>query len=169
MDAAQILLDAAGRPAETARGLADHLSSEVLNAHPGGHPNSAAWLLWHTGREIDVQVAEMTGGDQVWTQQGFAERTGLASLGDAMGYGMDADEARAVRTDDAAALLDYLDAATESLTAYLRTLDADALSEVVDEQWDPPVTRGARLVSVIDDAAQHVGQIAYIAGMPHRS
>jgi hypothetical protein len=38
------------------------------------------------------------------------------------------------------------------------------LDQVIDENWDPPVTRGVRLVSIIDDAAQHVGQAAYVAG-----
>ena len=26
------------------------LSPAQLNTHPGGHPNSAAWNLWHAGR-----------------------------------------------------------------------------------------------------------------------
>ena len=39
------------------------------------------------------------------------------------------------------------------------------LAEVIDRSWDPPVTRGARLVSVSEDALQHVGQASYLAGM----
>jgi hypothetical protein len=39
------------------------------------------------------------------------------------------------------------------------------LSEIIDRSWTPPVTRGVRLVSMIDDAAQHVGQAAYAAGI----
>lgn len=166
MDAITVLTDAAARPAEAARRLADALTPEVLNAHIGGHPNSPAWLLWHMGREIDVQVADLTGHEQVWTAQGFRDRLGTQSLGDSMGYGMSAEEARDVRSDDAEGLLAYLDAATASLTDYLGTLSDAMLDDVVDEQWDPPVTRGVRLVSVIDDAAQHVGQVAYIAGAP---
>jgi len=34
----------------------------------------------------------------------------------------------------------------------------------VDQSWDPPVTCGVRLISIIDDAAQHVGQAAYVVG-----
>lgn len=166
MDAITVLTDAAARPAEAARRLADALTPEVLNAHIGGHPNSPAWLLWHTGREIDVQVADLTGHEQVWTALRIRDRLGMQSLGDSMGYGMSAEEARDVRSDDAEGLLAYLDAATASLTDYLGTLSDAMLDDVVDEQWDPPVTRGVRLVSVIDDAAQHVGQVAYIAGAP---
>jgi hypothetical protein len=35
---------------------------------------------------------------------------------------------------------------------------------VVDESWDPPVTLGVRLISVISDDLQHVGQAAFIRG-----
>ena len=46
--------------------------------------------------------------------------------------------------------------------------DAD-LSRVVDEGWDPPVTLGVRLVSVISDCLQHAGQAAFIRGILLRS
>jgi hypothetical protein len=36
---------------------------------------------------------------------------------------------------------------------------------VVDRRWDPPVTLGVRLVSVVNDCAQHVGQAAYVRGL----
>jgi hypothetical protein len=45
--------------------------------------------------------------------------------------------------------------------------DAD-LDRVVDRRWDPPVTLGVRLVSVIDDDAQHVGQAAFVRGVLER-
>jgi hypothetical protein len=48
---------------------------------------------------------------------------------------------------------------------YLDGLTEDDLDEVVDEGWDPPVTRGVRLVSVLDDDTQHAGQAAYVRGL----
>ena len=44
-------------------------------------------------------------------------------------------------------------------------LSADDLSRVVDRSWDPPVTVLVRLVSIVDDAAQHAGQAAYLRGL----
>jgi hypothetical protein len=35
----------------------------------------------------------------------------------------------------------------------------------VDTSWDPPVTLGVRLISVISDDLQHVGQAAYLRGL----
>jgi hypothetical protein len=48
---------------------------------------------------------------------------------------------------------------------YTAGVTADELSRVVDASWDPPVTASARLVSIIDDCAQHLGQAAYLRGI----
>lgn len=166
MNAIDILIDAASRPADAVDALRPTLNPELLVQHPGGHPNSISWLLWHTGREIDVQLAGLSGGQEVWGSGGFRERFDLGEDGDAVGFGQSAEQAHAVVVTDAALLCEYVRAATDALIAYLRTLSEDDLDAVVDEAWDPPVTRGARLVSIIDDAAQHIGQASYAAGIP---
>ena len=165
MDAIDLLRDLAPRPRDAARALAADLTPEILAAHPGGHPNSVAWLLWHTAREMDAQLAALRGVEQVWTAQGFDARFGLGEVGDQVGYGHTADQARSITVDDPELLIEHLEAVTDALTAYLETLADDDLDDVIDEQWDPPVTRGVRLISLIDDAAQHVGQAAYVVGM----
>lgn len=40
---------------------------------------------------------------------------------------------------------------------------------MVDERWDPPVTLGVRLVSVLSDDLQHAGQAAFVRGLLERS
>ena len=37
--------------------------------------------------------------------------------------------------------------------------------DVVDTNWTPHVTRGVRLISIIDDAVAHLGQAAYVRGL----
>ena len=159
MDARDILTDAASRPLAAIRAVAELITPGNLNAHPGGHDNSIAWLLWHMGREIDVQVAHLAGAEELWTARGYAEQLGITEEG--IGYGHTPAQARAVTARDPLPLLDYLTAATEALQEYLASLDPSALGEVIDSDWDPPVTRGTRLVSIIDDAAQHAGQVGY--------
>ena len=61
-----ILRDAASRPGIEAAVAVKGLSPEALNAHPGGHPNSIAWLLWHAGRQMDMQLSALNGQPQVW-------------------------------------------------------------------------------------------------------
>lgn len=37
--------------------------------------------------------------------------------------------------------------------------------DVADPSYTPPVTRGVRIVSIVDDAAVHLGQAAYARGL----
>ena len=165
MDARDILREAASRPATEVKALVNTLPEGVLNAHAGGHTNSIAWLLWHAGRQMDAQLAQLNGEPQVWHSQGFDSRFNLGKLGDTVGYGHTAEQARAVVVEDAALLVEYLGAATAALSEYIAGLSEADLDDVIDTSWTPHVTRGVRLVSMIDDAAQHVGQAAYAAGI----
>jgi hypothetical protein len=71
----------------------------------------------------------------------------------------------ALRPESVDALVDYFTDVHERTIAYLGGLSDADLDEVVDENWDPPVTLGVRLVSVVDDDVQHVGQAAYVRGL----
>ena len=53
----------------------------------------------------------------------------------------------------------------QATVAYLATVAPEDLDRVVDERWDPPVTLGVRLVSVLSDDLQHAGQAAYARGL----
>jgi len=165
MDARDVLSEAASRPATEAKALVNTLPEGALNAHVGGHPNSIAWLLWHAGRQMDVQLAQLNGEPQVWHTQGFDARFNLGELGNTVGYGHTTEQARAVMVEDAALLAEYLGATTAALSEYIAGLSEADLDDVIDTSWTPHVTRGMRLVSMIDDAAQHVGQAAYAAGI----
>lgn len=166
MDAITALLELAERPRSAAQHLKPLVSSANLNAHPCGHDNSIAWLLWHTAREIDQQVADLAGKEPVWTAQGFRRRFALDTVGDDIGYGQSAEQARSIVITDVELLFDHLDAAVQAQIDYIASLDDAALDEVVDEAWTPPVTRAARLVSCSEDALMHLGQASYVTGMP---
>ncbi|WP_291279487.1 DinB family protein [Galactobacter sp.] len=163
MNSNEILSDLAQRPIDAANALPP-LTPGQLNAHPSGHPNSIAWLLWHSGREVDVQLADLTGGSQVWEK--FRGRFGLGHAGDAVGYGQSPEDAEAIVVEDQGLLVEYLEAALMAVRQYTGSLSDDDLDEIIDSNWTPPVTRGVRLISIIDDAIQHVAQAAYVAGAP---
>jgi len=69
---------------------------------------------------------------------------------------------------DAPLLLGYFEEVHERTLAFVRSLVEDDLHRVVDTNWNPPVTMGVRLVSVITDDLQHVGQAAYVRGILQR-
>ncbi|UVI37488.1 mycothiol transferase [Brevibacterium spongiae] len=161
MNSIEILTDLAQRPGQAADAL-PKLSADQLNDHLGGHPNSVAWLLWHSGREVDVQLTDLTGQPEQWER--FRDRFDLGEAGDGFGLGHTPEQAAQIRVENQQLLVDYLKATLNAFTEYLNTLTEADLDEVIDENWTPVVTRGVRLVSIIDDAAQHVGQAAFVAG-----
>ncbi|WP_040162134.1 mycothiol transferase [Nigerium massiliense] len=165
MNTAELLSDAVERSREVSHHVLDGLSADLVNEAPRPGANPIGWLVWHLARQEDLQIADLAGTEPVWTSQGWAAKLALDLPDDAMGYGMKPNEVARVRITDTAALLGYLDATVEATLAYVATLDEGALDDIIDTNWDPPVTRGVRLISVVDDAAQHAGQAAYVRGL----
>jgi hypothetical protein len=85
------------------------------------------------------------------------------------GYGHRADEVAAVHVDSGELLVGYYDAVHEQTLRYVERLSDADLGRIVDRSWDPPVTLGVRLVSVIADDLQHAGQAAFVRGILQRS
>jgi uncharacterized damage-inducible protein DinB len=165
MNTAGLLTDAFDRVRESVHGVVDGLTPDQLAARVDSEANSIAWLVWHLTRVQDDHVAEVAGTGQIWTTRVWAERFGLPLTTSATGYGHDSDDVAAVRVDSPKLLTGYYDEVHERTLAYLRGLTDEDLDRVVDRAWSPPVTLGARLVSVLNDDTQHVGQAAFVRGM----
>lgn len=164
MTPSELLKDAFTRIVESGEAVLDGLTEDQLAARPAPDANSIAWLVWHLTRVQDDHVADVAGREQVWTAQGYAERFGLPFAAEATGYGHSSEEVGRVRAG-ADVLAAYLRAVHEQTLAFLDGVGEDDLDRVVDERWDPPVTLGVRLVSVVNDDTQHVGQAAYVRGL----
>ena len=80
---------------------------------------------------------------------------------DAQDWAHSLSEARLIQSDNKEALFGYLNAATIAAINYVETLTESSLDDIVDDNWTPAVTRGVRLVSIIDDASMHSGQVFY--------
>ncbi|WP_413760164.1 mycothiol transferase [Streptomyces sp. MMBL 11-3] len=165
MDAKDILVEAYGRIKDEVHAAVVGLSADELNARPGGRANSISWLVWHLTRVQDDHVADAFGLEQVWLSQGWADRFALPLDKGDTGYGHSPQQVAEVRVDADDLLTGYYDAVHEQTLRALRDLGADDLNRIVDENWTPAVTLGARLVSVLSDDLQHVGQAAYARGL----
>ncbi len=165
MTPAELLTDAFGRVHDAVHHAVDGLSPEELAFRPGPDANSIAWLVWHLTRIQDDHVAGVAGTEQVWTAQDWHGRFGLPFGPAETGYGHGTDDVAAVRVGSAELLTGYHDAVFAATTRYLASVGDDDLDAVVDRAWDPPVTLGVRLVSVIADDLQHAGQAAYLRGL----
>jgi len=165
VDIASLLLELYGRIPPLARDVVDGLDADRLTEAPAPGANTIAWLIWHLTRVQDHHVSELLGVEQIWVREDWAVRFGLEPDPSNTGYGHCAEDVAAVRPEQPAALLEYLDAVDRRTRAMLADLVPADLDRIVDRRWDPPVTLGVRLVSVADDSLQHVGQAAYLKGL----
>ncbi|MBW5484495.1 mycothiol transferase [Streptomyces bambusae] len=168
MKAIEVVADGFGRIQEAVHETVEGLSPEELHARIDRGANSIAWLVWHLYRIQDDHMADAGGLEQVWHAGGWADRFGLPFAADDTGYGHTAREVAAVRVESGDLLLGYADAVHEQTLAFVRSLAATDLERIVDERWDPPVSLGVRLVSVLADDLQHAGQAAFVRGVLHR-
>jgi hypothetical protein len=169
LTATDLLVDAFGRIRQVVHRVVDGLTPQGLAFRIDAEANSIAWLVWHLTRIQDDHVADVAGVEQVWTSNGWAERFALPFDESATGYGHSSDDVAAVRVDTAELLTGYHDAVCEQTLRFLESLTDADFARIVDESWDPPVSLGVRLVSVVSDDLQHAGQAAFVRGIVERS
>ncbi|NHN54678.1 DinB family protein [Calidifontibacter sp. DB0510] len=173
------LIDAFDRVAETVPQVVDGLSVQDLLHRPRPDANSIGWLIWHLARVEDDHLAGVAavvegsgtgtagagGTSQVWLADGWARRFGLPYPEDAIGYGQTSDEVGRFTISDPQLLIGYYAAVHQRTVEILKPLSDNDFDAIVDDSWDPPVTLATRVVSVVNDVTQHIGQAAYVKGL----
>jgi hypothetical protein len=162
--ARELLRDAFTRLIEHVDELTDGLTDQQADYRPTPSANSIAWLIWHSARVQDMQLAPIAGVEQVWTRDGWVDRFGLDLPRNDSGYGHGPDEVAKVRAP-VELLVGYYHAVHTLTLEFVAGVTGADLARVIDRNWNPPVTVSARLVSIIDDCAQHLGQAAYLLGI----
>lgn len=165
MNSAEVVADAFDRVRDQVHRTVAGLTPEQLADQLGTGANSIGWLVWHLTRVQDDHVADVAGAEQRWIVGGWADRFGLPFDRAATGYGHRPEEVSAVRGVTADLLTGYHDDVCDHTLSYVGGIDDVDLDRIVDTSWDPPVTLGVRLVSVIADDLQHVGQAAFVRGI----
>ncbi|MQB01944.1 MAG: DUF664 domain-containing protein [Actinobacteria bacterium] len=165
MTSADILVDAFTRIRQVSHRVVDGLTAEQLSVRINDEANSIAWLVWHVTRIQDDHVADAAGTEQVYTSDDWVDRFDLPLPASDTGYGHSSDDVSAVRVGSGELLTGYHDAVYERTIAYVNGLSDADLDRIVDESWDPPVSLGVRLVSVVSDDLQHAGQAAFVRGL----
>lgn len=166
--AIELLVDGFGRIHEGVPPVVAGLGTEELVWRPDRDANHIAWLVWHLARQQDEQMAQIGDTTSAWRADAWSRRFYLPYSPNANGYGMTSDEVGAFTVSDSSLLLDYHEAVHELTVGVLRGLGAAELTTVIDPNWDPPVTVAVRIVSVLDDAAKHLGQAEYVRGLLER-
>lgn len=167
MEQHELLIDAFDRIRGIVHRVVEGASEELLGYRVDPEANTIAWLIWHLTRGQDSQIADVAGTEELWLTE-WADRFQLPLPPESTGYGHTTSEVASVMASPEL-LLGYHDAVHDATVAYLETLSGDDLDRVVDTAWDPPVTLGVRLVSVVGDDWQHAGQASFVQGVAKRA
>ncbi|HFX3786642.1 MULTISPECIES: DinB family protein [Enterococcus] len=161
MKETQLTIETLQRAQERLEETLAQMTVEEANTMPEPLIKSVTWLMWHTAREIDLQISALADRQPLWLQAHFSEQFALELPDDTEDWRHTPEEAAKVIVNQKELLLDYLSASMALAIDYLQSIDETSLSEVIDENWTPAVTRQARIVSIIDDAVMHSGQAVY--------
>jgi hypothetical protein len=168
MTNAELMTDGYGRIHElVARALRD-ATPDALAYRPDPGANSIAWLTWHLTRIQDSHVADVMDGAQLWNSAGWSDRFGIELDPNSTGYGHTSEQVGLLGTVPRDLLSGYHDDVHARTLGFLHGLSADDLDRVVDTNWNPPVTLGVRLISVLSDNLQHAGQALFVRGIFNR-
>ncbi|MEO6989194.1 MAG: DinB family protein [Aquihabitans sp.] len=165
MDVSELLVEGYGRLPDLVRGAVADLDLDQLVAAPGPGANTVAWLVWHLTRVQDHHISEILDAEQRYISESWHQRFGRGPDPQDHGYGHTEADVAAVQPQALGDLTAYYDSVHARTIDFLSDLGESDLDRVVDEGWDPPVTMGARLTSILNDDLQHVGQAAYVRGL----
>lgn len=160
MKETQLTIETLQRAQERFEETLAQMSIAEANTMPEPLIKSVTWLIWHTAREIDLQISALADQEPLWLAD-WTKRFALDLPDDTEDWRHTPEEAAKVIVNQIELLVDYLSASVELAVNYLQSIDETSLSEVIDENWTPAVTRQARIVSIVDDAVMHSGQAVY--------
>ncbi len=168
MHSKELLADAFSRIQEAVETAITGLNRQQVAYRPDPDANSIAWLVWHLTRIQDDHVSEIAGREQEWMTGGWNARFGTDPDRSNIGFGHTSAQVAGVVPDAVETLGQYHDTVFRRTLEYLTEVDPAELDRIVDRSYDPPVSVGVRLVSVINDNTQHAGQARYLRGMIDR-
>lgn len=155
------------RISEELERVLDGLTVDELNQQPRPDCNSIGWLAWHLTRSHDRNMSEIVGKEQLWIRDKWYARFNRAPDPAETGVGHSSEDAAAFRSPDGKTILEYHHAVLERIKDYV----SNTLSETELKRESKSPTLGTvstvrrRLVGVISEGFQHVGQAAYVRGL----
>ncbi|MFZ2164183.1 MAG: DinB family protein [Propionibacteriaceae bacterium] len=173
-DTRKLLADGFTRIAEAVPQVLDGLSSEDIEWQPAPTANSIGWLVWHLARVEDDHLTNLANAlgrtgprpfcAQVWRSGRWNAKMQLP-YGDHHGYGHTPEQVSQFHLEDPGLLVAYYAAVHKQTLGVLKWVKSRDYRVVIDTRWTPPVTGGVRIVSVLNDVTQHIGQAAYVKGL----
>jgi hypothetical protein len=125
---------------------------------PGVNP--PGWLAWHLTRSHDRNFSEIAGRLQLWTNDGWHARFHRPPDPNDTGYLHTREQVHHFEVVQGDVVLAYHDAVVAMALLYLHRAPADDLARVsLSPTLKTSLTVQERLVGVLNEAMQHLGQI----------
>ena len=140
----------------------EDLTEEQLYHQPTPDTNSIAWLIWHLSRWRDKISAAAAGEPEVWISQGWAGKFGMEDGRTGLG---DTIEQVARFKVDTNMLTDYAEAAHKAIVERVSGFTTEQFNQEIEYTPGSPRPAWRALISVVEDSAEHTGQINYLRGM----
>ncbi len=160
-----LIIDGFSRVLEVVEPALDGLNHADLNRQPKPDCNSIGWIVWHLTRGMDAQIAELAGGEQVWIQDKWYVKFNHNKDPGDTGFGDSPEVVAAFKSPGPDVLLEYYRACLVPANRYILGLSLSDLDRVIDETYNPPVTIGVRLISIMADCLEHAGEVSYLRGL----
>jgi uncharacterized damage-inducible protein DinB len=163
----QLITDIFGLIAGQLEEVLEGLTPDELNQQPAPGANTIGWLAWHLTRSFDRNMSELAGKEQLWTGDGWNARFNRAPDPNETGFGHSIEDVAAFKAPDSKTIVEYHRATQERIKEYIddtlteAELEREATSPTLGTTF--PVRR--RLLGVVNDGLQHVGQAAYVRGL----
>ncbi len=144
------------------------LTDEELANRPNDQCNSIGWLIWHMARAEDGLVSAAEGKPQLWVEQGWHQKFGMASDPENSGYGHSAKDLDSFNVPSVDVLKGYWAAAENRAREYIGSLSpADLDKKVPALEGEGTTPLASYLEIIVNEAIVHGGQVAYLRGL-HR-
>lgn len=164
-----LVRDLAHRTRRDALAVLDGLDPALLDVAVAPGANPIGWLLWHLTRGYDRNVSELRCRTQLWISHGWHARFGRPADPADTGYRHSRADVAAFRSPAPEVIVGYHRAVVEMLDDYLRRAPAADPDRVVrSPTLADSATVHLRLVGVVTDGLQHVGQAALLRGLLDR-
>ncbi len=167
MEWRQFITDIFERIAQELEYTLEGLTTDDLNRQPTPGANSIGWLAWHLTRSHDRNMSEIMGEEQLWLRDGWYARFDRLPDPADTGYRHSPEEVAAFRSPECRVILDYHRAVVAKIKDYINGQLSE--TELDRESYSPTLhitlTVRWRLLGVINDAYQHLGQAAYVRGL----
>ena len=167
MEWQQLIMDLFLRISQELEKVLEGLTVDDLNQRPTPDCNSIGWLAWHLTRSHDRNITELAAEEQVWIKDKWYTKFNRVPDPADTGFGHSSENVAAFRSPERRILLEYHRAVVKQIERYRSSTlsESDLEREVYSPTLHNIATVRARLVGIINEGFQHVGQAAYVRGL----